>query len=93
MKVRIAPSARSDLRSIYDYIAEDSPFHARQTIERIGKLIDDIGDQPYSGRIVPEFEDPSLRERLYKSYRIIYRIRIDHLEVITIFHTARMLLR
>ena len=32
-------------------------------------------EQPESGRIVPEYGDPKLRELIVGSYRLIYRIR------------------
>ncbi|REL39310.1 type II toxin-antitoxin system RelE/ParE family toxin [Rhodohalobacter sp. SW132] len=37
---------------------------------------DQLIDQPESGRIVPEYNDPNLRELMLGNYRVIYRIRI-----------------
>jgi toxin ParE1/3/4 len=91
MKVRIVPSAHADFRSIFTYISRDSPAHARRTITRIVEIVDDLSHHPQAGRVVPEYGDPNLRERRHKSYRIIYRIRGDVAEVISIFHTSRLL--
>jgi len=42
-----------------------------------------------SGRIVPECADPAIREIIYGNYRVIYRVRGDVVELLTIFHGAR----
>ena len=42
------------------------------------------------GRIVPEFNRTYLRELIYKSYRIVYRIvDASRVDVITIQHGSR----
>ncbi|MEM1096600.1 MAG: type II toxin-antitoxin system RelE/ParE family toxin [Bacteroidota bacterium] len=44
---------------------------------------------PRAGRTVPEISDPSIREILYRQYRIIYVIVDDTAEVLTVYHSAR----
>jgi plasmid stabilization system protein ParE len=44
---------------------------------------------PESGRIVPEIGDPALREVLYGSYRIVYELRDNRVEIATVAHTSR----
>jgi plasmid stabilization system protein ParE len=46
---------------------------------------------PNSGRVVPETRDPSLRESVLGNYRIIYRMRGECVEVLTVYHGARLL--
>lgn len=41
------------------------------------------------GRVVPENSDESVREILYQHYRIIYRLKNDYIEVLTVIHGAR----
>jgi plasmid stabilization system protein ParE len=36
--------------------------------------VERLADYPESGRIVPEFELPQLREIIYPPFRIVYRI-------------------
>jgi len=43
------------------------------------------------GRRVPEYKDPNLREIIYKNYRIIYAIKEEQLEVISVMHGSRKL--
>lgn len=46
---------------------------------------------PESGRVVPEFERPDLRELIESPYRLIYRVRADTIEVIAVVHLRREL--
>jgi toxin ParE1/3/4 len=43
------------------------------------------------GRIVAEYEDPAVRELIVRRYRLIYRVRLDRVEVLRIIHGARQL--
>ena len=54
MKVRYTPRARSDLRSILQYIDERSPRGARNVKRAIQKTIELIGEFPEGGRQVGE---------------------------------------
>jgi toxin ParE1/3/4 len=38
------------------------------------------------GRIVPEVEDPNIRELIIYSYRLIYEISQKRIEILTIIH-------
>ena len=46
---------------------------------------------PLAGRIVPEFEDPALREHFIYSYRIIYRVEENVVTVAAVIHGRRIL--
>ncbi|MBY9006402.1 MAG: type II toxin-antitoxin system RelE/ParE family toxin [Candidatus Lokiarchaeota archaeon] len=43
------------------------------------------------GRIVPEINISSVREIIFQNYRIIYRTKIDYVEIITVLHGSRLL--
>ena len=45
----------------------------------------------FAGRVVPEFEDESLRERFAYSYRIIYRVQEQTVIVAAVIHGKRIL--
>jgi len=53
--------------------------------------IERLVDFPNSGRIVPEVNDPMIREVLLGSYRIVYRVKDQHVDLLTIYHGARLL--
>lgn len=43
------------------------------------------------GRIVPEFEDPSIREIFAYSYRVIYQVDPTQVSIAAIVHGKRLL--
>lgn len=46
---------------------------------------------PESGRIVPEFGRDDFREFIIRSYRLVYRIFSDRIEVLTVFEGHRLI--
>ena len=74
---------------IREYIAADSPRYARIVAERLFASVKRLTKYPLSGRVVPELHDPSLREVVDAPYRIVYRVGVDSLEIITVVHAAR----
>jgi plasmid stabilization system protein ParE len=43
--------------------------------------------------VVPELENPTIRELIVRSYRIIYQIRGQQVGVLAVVHGSRELLR
>jgi plasmid stabilization system protein ParE len=83
-------TALRHLTAIHDYIAEDSPHYARETVERLTGRSAQIGQFAYSGHTVPEYEEADdVREVLEDPYRILYRIRTERVDVLAVIHTAR----
>lgn len=86
-----SPRAASHLESICEFIAEDSSVYARIFVQKVVALVKSISAYPQAGRIVPEYDDPNLREKIYGDYRVIYRIVDDRIEIAAICHGARKL--
>lgn len=78
-----------DVVQIRDYITADSPRYARVVTERLFAAVERLVEFPLSGRIVPELEEASLREVVSPPYRIVYRVRADLVEILTVVHSAR----
>jgi len=91
MKVIWTPRAQQRLQEIHDYIAKDQPGNAERWVARVLDRGEQIGEQPRSGRVVPEYRRETLREVFEGDYRIIYRIRSRQVDVLTVRHGARML--
>jgi toxin ParE1/3/4 len=85
------PHSIRNLRAIRGYIARDAPETASIFIERIMASTERLMHSPLSGAIVPEFREKEWREVLHGNYRIIYRIRGDLVQILSVFHAARML--
>jgi plasmid stabilization system protein ParE len=89
------PLARDDLRAIVAYIARDNPRAARGVGEQILKCVEALSSMPEMGRMLPERQDPDIREIVRGNYRIVYRLRRNtkSVEVWRIWHGARGELR
>jgi toxin ParE1/3/4 len=86
-----APQAIEDVEAIRTYVARDSAHYADLLVERIVAAVGRLDRFPRSGRVVPEVGDESLREVVYENYRIVYRVMASTVEIITVFHGARLL--
>jgi toxin ParE1/3/4 len=56
MKVVWTDTAKRNLRTIHDYIAQTSPAYAKRMVDRLTSRSRQIGIFPLSGRVVAEFE-------------------------------------
>jgi addiction module RelE/StbE family toxin len=82
--------AQADLAAIRAFIEVDSPHYAEVIVRRLLHAVDRLQDFPQSGRVVPEYVDPAIREVVLRPYRIVYRIVSDQqIHVLTIHHGAR----
>ncbi len=91
MRVAWTDEAKAHLDGIYQYIKRDAPFYATQTVGKLTRRVDQLIDHPRSGRIVPKYDDENLRELIAHPYRLIYRLKSDRIDIITVFHGARQL--
>ena len=82
-------TANNDLIQIYNYIYEDSIYYAVKTVNDIIKLVEKLKNLPYMGRKIPEYNEDSQRELIYKSYWIIYKIESNTILIRRIWHSAR----
>jgi toxin ParE1/3/4 len=89
VKVHWTDTARDHLRAIHAYIARNSPQYAARTVDRLTRRSQQIAEFPLSGRVVPEFEVPQIRQVLEGSYRIIYYIKPGQIDVLAVVHAAQ----
>ena len=73
-KVVLAPRAIEDLRDIVLYVAPDRPDAAKRLGLALIEKTKVLGSFPFSGRVVPEFDNRLIRELILKPYRIVYRV-------------------
>lgn len=90
-QIRWSPRAVTNFEDICSYIEKDSAYYAALFAKRVSAIIKAIPDFPEAGRIVPEYEDKKLREKIYENYRIVYRVTEEAIEIITICHDNRPL--
>jgi len=90
VKINWTQLALSDLEDIHEYIADDSQRYAQITVSKIYRRVESLKRQPHSGRMVPEFEDKSIRELIEGNYRIVhYMVSEERIDILRIYHTAR----
>jgi toxin ParE1/3/4 len=90
VKLRWSRRALRDLIEIGRYIAHDDRAAARRWVERLRERARRIVDHPHAGRMVPYYSQPRLREVLVRTYRIVYRVDVDGIVVITVFEGHRL---
>jgi toxin ParE1/3/4 len=92
MRVTWTREASENLVEIEEFIARDSRERA---IRFVDTLIDHteaiLTDNPSSGRIVPETGNPKMSELIYRGYRIVYLLKGDVLDILTVFERHRLL--
>lgn len=92
VKIVISKTARLNLKEIVDYIKQDSAHYAQLERIRIVTAIDKLTKHPLAGKAVPELEDKTYREVIFRNYRIIYKVISEKLlHVIAIHHQSRLL--
>lgn len=91
MKVFWTKESIDRLNEIEFYIARDNPNAAIRLIDYLISLGESLSENPERGRIVPEFSIKAIRELLYKNYRIVYLIKKNRIEVLTVFEGHQLL--
>jgi len=80
-----------DIDTIAQFIGRDSPHHAQRVVETLFELGDAIAAHPLAGRTVTELNDKAVRERFLYSYRVIYEVRSERIEILAVLHGRRLL--
>ncbi len=91
LDIRWSDRARNDLAAIGNHIAADNLVAAMRWVDRLIADVERAAEMPIAGRIVPEYADrQDLREMIRHTYRIVYRVWDEAIEVLTIFEGHRL---
>jgi len=88
-RLRWTEHATGQLGAIAEYLGLASPVYAEQVVDRIVRRLGQALEHPESGRTVPEFGRADVRELIEGPYRLIYRVRPDAIEVLSVLHGRR----
>ena len=91
MKLYWTKEASIRLQEIEEYIAKDDPQKAVEFIKKLISIAEKIPANPNRGRVVPELSIESIREILYKNYRIVYFRRESEIDILTVFEGHQLL--
>jgi toxin ParE1/3/4 len=88
----LAASAVRDLESVRDwYVSQSAPEVGDRLIREVLACLDQMADFPESGRVVPEFDQPRLRELVRPPFRIVYRLEPELVRIVRVWRTERLM--
>jgi len=91
-RVSLAESAVRDLEDVRDwYVSQSAPDVGERLVREVLACLDQLVEFPESGRVVPEFEQPWLRELVRTPFRIVYRMDVDRVRVVRVWRTERLM--
>jgi toxin ParE1/3/4 len=91
MKVNWTQKGRQRLQQLYDYIPTDQPDNALNYVDKITRRVELLAMQPRSGKVVEKYQRDDIREIYEGDYRIIYRILVERIDILTVRHSSRLL--
>ncbi|SHJ66083.1 Plasmid stabilization system protein ParE [Malonomonas rubra DSM 5091] len=90
--VTFAESAVLDLEDIRDYYQEQHvPEIGERFLREIVALVEELPTHPDRGRMVPEFNQPSLRELIHPPFRIVYRRGEQRIAIVRVWRSERLM--
>jgi plasmid stabilization system protein ParE len=90
-QINWSPTAKLDLKNLAEYIEEDDPVAAAKFVQNVFQSVEHLPQFPNSGRVVPEFGNPDIREVIRSPCRVVYRVKRQEqlIEVVRGWHSAR----
>ena len=93
MKVVVTQSAFEDLEAVKEYYSGEGVPQIGEKFQReIFVHIQHLETHPDLGRLVPEFNAPSVRELIHPPFRIVYLREESSVHVIRVWRSERMLI-
>ena len=90
--VAFAESALRDLEGIRAwYVEQGVPEVGDRLVAEIFQQLERLVDHPELGRVVPEFDQPFLRELIHPPFRIVYRRDPVRIRVVRVWRSERLL--
>jgi len=83
LALRWTEHAVTQLAALAEYISLDSPFYAEQVVDRVVARLEQARQHR---RAVPAFGREDVCELIEAPYRLVYRVRADAIEVLSILH-------
>ena len=90
--IEFSASAQDDLLGIVDwYATQEVPQVGRRLVGEIIAHVEQLALFPDSGRVVPEFGTPWLRELESPPFRIVYRRDEDRVAIVRVWRSERLM--
>lgn len=89
-RVTFSESSARDLQELKEwYNAQSAPEMGERLIREIFAAVEQLATFPASGRVVPEFDQPWLRELIRPPFRIVYRVDGERVRVVRVWRSER----
>jgi plasmid stabilization system protein ParE len=92
VNISFSESAINDLKNIKEYYSEQGvPHIGHGFVASILEHVETLSLHPDLGRVVPEFNDESIRELIHSPFRVVYLRDIKLIKVIRVWRSERLL--
>lgn len=91
MKVFWTKTVLHQLQGIEEYISQDNLAAAISFTDRLILRSETLSNNPEKGRIVTELSLDNIRELIHKNYRIVYLVKKNSIDILTLFEGHRLL--
>jgi plasmid stabilization system protein ParE len=92
VNISFSRSAVDDLKSIKEYYQEQNvPQIGQDFVVTIIEHIETLSTHPDIGRVVPEFDDDSIRELIHLPFRMVYLPESESVNIIRVRRSERLL--
>jgi plasmid stabilization system protein ParE len=92
MVIRFAESALRDLEEVQAWYAEQGvPDVGARLVDEVLQRVQALAGHPDMGRVVPEFDQPFLRELIHPPFRIVYRRDPKRVRLVRVWRSERLL--
>ena len=92
MAISFAESALRDLDEVQAWYTDQGvPDVGARLVEEVFQRVEVLADHPDMGRVVPEFDQPFLRELIHPPFRIVYRRDSRRVRIVRVWRSERLL--
>ena len=90
--ITLTESAVQDLEAIREYYLEQEvPEIGDRFVKEMISSVEELAIHPDRGRIVPEFNNPQLRELIHPPFRIVYRRYKEKISIVRVWRSERLM--
>jgi len=91
-RITFADSALRDLEDVRErHSSQGVPEVGQRLVREVVASVEQVAQFSESGRAVPEFETPRLRELIHRPFRIVYRLDDDTVRVVRVWRSERLI--
>jgi plasmid stabilization system protein ParE len=92
MAISFAESALRDLEEVRSWYMEQGVSEVgTRLVSEVFQRVEALASHPDMGRVVPEFEQPFLRELIHPPFRVVNRRDAQRVRIVRVWRSERLL--